>query len=141
MSVTFDTSKLVDVAKAIGAARLEAVCIDLVNTIRQNVSVPGRTKTQVTISRGKNAGKTRTKWGALNSAPSAPGDFPAKQTGWLRSSMAYEIDRENLTAKVGTAVNYGRYLEMGTSRMAARPWLLRSAAEQHGRRAQILAGK
>jgi phage gpG-like protein len=32
----------------------------------------------------------------------------------------------NIRAKVGTNIIYGAYLEFGTSKMAARPWLQRS---------------
>lgn len=114
MSVDFDISRVISIAKGVGAARLEAACIHLVNAIRQNLSTPGRTQSQVTVKRGKFAGTTRTKWGALNSKPSQPGDFPAKQTGTLRSSIAYDLDKENLTAKVGTSLLVGKWLELGT---------------------------
>jgi hypothetical protein len=169
MPVTFNIPQVIAIAKGIGAARLEAACVHLVNSIRQNISVPGRTQSQVTISRGKNAGKTRTKWGALNTKPSQPGDFPAKQTGTLRSSIAYTIDKETLTAKVGTASMVGKWLELGTrggtiisvknARVLAdalghvfgtrvvqgailpRPFLTKTVTQERGNLNQIMAGK
>lgn len=132
---------MIALVRGIAGARLEAACVHLVNKMRENVSVAGRTKTQVTVSRGKNKGKTRTKWGALNSKPSAPGDFPAKQTGKFRSSIAYTVDKQTLSAKVGTSLKYGKFLEMGTRKMAPRPWLLRTAGEEKQAVNQIMAGK
>lgn len=58
---------------------------------------------------------------------SRPGDPPFKQTGHLRRSVAREVI--GLTARVGTNLDYGRFLELGTRHMAARPWLRRALAE------------
>ena len=58
---------------------------------------------------------------------SLPGAYPASDTGRLAYSVrAIPPTQGNLTAEVGTAVDYGPMLEFGTSRMAARPWLLPS---------------
>ena len=66
---------------------------------------------------------------------SAPGRPPAIDTGALRSSVTHEVNASGLDAKVGsdkdrlkrqtvgTDVDYGYYLEMGTRRMKPRPWL------------------
>lgn len=59
--------------------------------------------------------------------PSAPGEPPHKQTGHLRRSVANEI--EGSVGRVGTNLKYGRWLELGTARMAARPWLRRALNE------------
>jgi HK97 gp10 family phage protein len=61
--------------------------------------------------------------------PSAPGEPPHKQTGRLRASVASEVDAAAQTARVGTNVKYGKYLELGTRRMKPRPWLRRSLSE------------
>ena len=47
-------------------------------------------------------------------------------TGRLRSSIANEIgqDGEGLVAVIGTNVEYAPYVELGTSKMAAQPFLL-----------------
>lgn len=58
---------------------------------------------------------------------STPGAYPATDTGRLASSVRMELPTVgNIVGKVGTAVKYGAWLEFGTSRMAARPWLLPS---------------
>lgn len=58
---------------------------------------------------------------------SAPGAYPATDTGRLVSSVRMILPTaSSMSGEVGTAVNYGAWLEFGTSRMAARPWLLPS---------------
>jgi len=58
-------------------------------------------------------------------------DRAAKQncpvdTGRLRSSITNELgqDGEGLVATIGTNVEYAPYVELGTSKMAAQPFLL-----------------
>lgn len=60
--------------------------------------------------------------------PSKPGEPPHVQTGRLRGSIAYEV--EGNVARIGTNVIYGRHLELGTSKMAPRPWLRRMLIER-----------
>lgn len=58
---------------------------------------------------------------------SAAGGYPATDTGRLASSVRVILPTAtSLSGEVGTAVKYGAWLEFGTSRMAARPWLLPS---------------
>lgn len=49
-------------------------------------------------------------------------------TGRLRNSITGESDEK--TAQVGTNVEYGPYVELGTSRMAERPFI-KPAIENH----------
>lgn len=60
---------------------------------------------------------------------SAPGEYPKRQSGHLIKNVPYEVDGEELMARFGTNVKYGRYLEEGTKRMAKRPWLTRVIKE------------
>lgn len=56
---------------------------------------------------------------------SAPGDPPAAQTGHLRGSVQVDLSRlqeSNPRGRAGTNVNYGLFLELGTRKMAPRPW-------------------
>jgi len=69
---------------------------------------------------------------------SAPGDFPSLRTGHLRRNVQMELDADALVARVGTNVPYGRYLEFGTRKMAARPWLSRTLRETAGEVRKIL---
>jgi len=65
--------------------------------------------------------------------PSLPGEPPKKVTGHLRMNIKHEMDRALIEAHVGTNVPYGKFLELGTRKMAPRPWLraalVRNAAE------------
>jgi HK97 gp10 family phage protein len=65
--------------------------------------------------------------GSVSHQASSPGEYPANDTGRLLNSIQVEAPSlGNLTGRVGTNVQYGPMLEFGTSRMAARPWLLPS---------------
>jgi HK97 gp10 family phage protein len=67
------------------------------------------------------------------SFPSKPGQPPHKQVGVLRGSVTYEVGyaaNGALTARVGTNIVYGKFLELGTRRMKARPWLKRALNEK-----------
>jgi hypothetical protein len=44
------------------------------------------------------------------------------------------------TARVGTNIKYGLYLELGTRSMSARPWLRRALAERRAKIARIFGG-
>ena len=66
-------------------------------------------------------------------APSAPGEPPAIQTGTLRRSIGHERAGEPdmpmvivgpRTVKGGEGLKYARFLEFGTPKMAARPYLV-----------------
>ena len=92
---------------------VEAACYVVENYAKQLVSVSGT---------GGKPGKKR----VYGSSPSAPGSPPHKQRGSLRLRIAHVVNRRTLTGKVGTPYKYGLFLELGTSRMAARPWLRRS---------------
>ena len=56
---------------------------------------------------------------------SAPGQYPASDTGRLASSVRM-VPVGPTAYEVGTNVEYGPMLEFGTVKMAARPWLLPS---------------
>ena len=56
---------------------------------------------------------------------SLPGSPPHKRTARLQTSITWVLgeDALGLYAAIGTNVEYGRYLEVGTDRMEARPYL------------------
>jgi len=57
--------------------------------------------------------------------PAPPGHAPATRSGTLRRSIAWKpgIDALSPYVDVGSNVLYAPYVEMGTSRMEARPFL------------------
>lgn len=65
------------------------------------------------------------KQNASQPPPSAPGSGPAVRTGRLRGSITWRLgtDERGLYADIGSAVVYAPYVELGTSRMAPRPYL------------------
>lgn len=73
--------------------------------------------------------------------PSKPGEPPRKRTGWLQRNVVYSIDRATLSARVGVTQNarYGAYLEVGTSRMLARPFLRSTLAACRQEMLQLVA--
>ena len=80
------------------------------------------------IQRGPKSGRIYEKYHPRRThKASASGEYPATDTGQLASSVRMVFpSASNLSGEVGTAVKYGAWLEFGTSRMAARPWLFPS---------------
>ena len=71
---------------------------------------------------GNRSGRTYTVPGtSVTYTASAPGEAPASRTGQLRGSIEYEIT--NNTGYIGTPLQYGAFLELGTNKAAPRPWL------------------
>lgn len=52
-------------------------------------------------------------------------------TGNLRGSITHEVDADDNAVYIGTNVEYAPYVELGTSRQKAQPFL-RPAASEHG---------
>lgn len=95
--------------------RLERAAIHLKNEIKKNIS---------------------------DSPPaSKPGEFPHRDSGELRRSMAHEVNKDKGVAFVGTNKTYGRDLELGTKDMEARPFLRPTLASERKAIKQILVGK
>lgn len=54
---------------------------------------------------------------------SAPGEFPATDTGTLVRSVQGEVEEGSLEAIASASTRYAKWLEMGTMTMAPRPFL------------------
>ena len=94
----------------------------IVNSTAQDV----RTTAVRSIQRGPKSGRVYERGpgnnlSALHQA-SAPDEPPATDTGSLANSIAVQRTGP-ISAAVGTGLVYGIYLEFGTQRMQARPWL------------------
>ena len=109
--------------------RITACCILLENHAKALLSVAGTGVAYATIKVKRKDGSVKTirKGSTLYGAsPSKPGEAPHKQTGRLRASVTHEV--VGLIGRVGTNLKYGRWLELGTWLVAARPWLRPSLA-------------
>ena len=54
---------------------------------------------------------------------SKPGDPPNTDTGRLIGSVRIQKDEQSKSVSVGSNVSYSKFLEVGTKKMKARPWL------------------
>ena len=89
-----------------------------------------RRDAQISITTGAVSGK--------NHKPSAPGEAPNNDTGNLASDSNIISERTGLTqAEVSSNADYSVALELGTSRMSARPFM-QPAAEQNRKKASLL---
>ncbi len=105
--------------KAIGAA-LAASVLELDGLAKERISGGGR------------SGRTYTRRSVSHTA-SAAGEYPKTDRGQLVASLFNRVSFDGLKAWFGTRLNYGRYLEYGTSRMAARPWLRPTFVDLEGK--------
>lgn len=83
----------------------------------KNTAVQGMTNTQVDNSKV---------YGKKGHHPSLPDNYPSVDTGTLRRSITYEVKTEGkkTIGRVGSPIEYGKFLETGTSRMTRpRKWL------------------
>lgn len=65
--------------------------------------------------------RSRSGGGTYEHMASSPGDAPNTDTGRLVQSIQVEVTGK--TVDVGSTLNYAAWLEFGTRRMGARPWL------------------
>jgi len=82
--------------------------------------VEGAAKTK--IQRGVATGRVYTRNGVTHQA-SAPGQPPATDTGALASSITHNVDKQQMTAEIGSNLVYATHLEFGTINMQARPFM------------------
>lgn len=106
--------------RRIAVERLRGACRLLTREIKKRLAIPN-----ALIQLGK-TGRKFTVRGSKGKYPSKPGEYPRKVTGNLQKSVTYEVDKEQLQGRVGTELDYGSYLELGTKNMKPRPWLMRT---------------
>lgn len=59
-------------------------------------------------------------------------------TGNLRGSITHEVDAGDNAVYIGTNVEYAPYVELGTSRQKAQPFLMPAASEHGAQYRQVL---
>lgn len=129
--------------------RVSACVIAIANRAKKLLSVPGTGGAIKSFSYWYGGGKRSVKkrGTVYGHAVSQPGESPRKQTGRLRSSVAFEVHdtAQGPVGRAGTNVKYGRPLELGAEgtrnkifkkptrpyrwRLLARPWLRRALQE------------
>jgi HK97 gp10 family phage protein len=103
------------------------------------VFVRGRTLSALMVLGQAGEDRARELIGTPGPPRSTPGSPPHMDTEALRDSITHEVDAGQMSARIGTNLDYGLYLEVGTSKMAARPWLRRAAMDIISRADQIIA--
>ena len=74
-------------------------------------------------SPGNQVQRSRQGGGTYTHTAAAKGNAPNTDTGKLVTSIAVEPNRSGVFALVGSNLDYAGFLEFGTSKMDARPWL------------------
>ncbi len=96
------------------------------------------------LHRGPKSGRVYEKYNPRRThRASAPGEYPASDTGRLAGSIEFLVpdgSEDKLVGQVSTRLRYGAYLELKSPMRGGRPWLLRSfnqeveGAREHLRR-------
>lgn len=55
---------------------------------------------------------------------SLPGEAPHRRTSDLMEGLEFEVNEEELKVTIRSTIGYGIFLELGTSKMQARPFLI-----------------
>ena len=125
-SMDWNGEKFLDLATKVNVAAMTKATAVVEANVKKNFTL-----------QGTGAKSKRTKTGKYHYA-SMPGQAPAIDDGALRASIASKVEKKGLTvhgyvgsdldkikqrAATGTDLEYGIYLELGTSKMKARPFL------------------
>jgi len=125
--------KMLEKSKQVHTSLGKAITTACINV--ENSAKLGMTQTRV------DPFKSYTRWkGKKVHLASAEGEYPAVDSGRLRQSITHsvEIEDSETVGRVGVNLPYGKYLEFGTSKMAARPWLAPSLEKNRAKIKQLL---
>lgn len=113
---------------------LDAMSVEAQREVKKSIAkvafkVEGDCKSN--ISRGSRSGRTYKRGKTRTHRASAAGQFPKTDTGALVSSINSQFNFNGFEATVGSRISapHGFWLEFGTPRMAARPWLSRTIGD------------
>lgn len=125
MEVSIHVEGLDRIERGTEAAR-KAISEELAKAMQASMLRVEREAKQ-SILNGQKSGRLY-KFGNVFHRASAPGEAPASNTGRLVNSIRGRVDTSalkqgRLEGTVSVNVSYGRPLEFGTSKMAARPFL------------------
>jgi HK97 gp10 family phage protein len=138
--MTWEGDKALVALKGVAWERLQRIAVFFWQAVvlALNVSNPRVPKKRTRNTSGGPKGSVY----ATYPTPSLPDEPPRKRTGWLQRNVLYELDKEKMEAKAGITVNalYGAFLELGTRKMAARPFL-KSTLEKTMPQLKAIAGE
>jgi len=107
--------------------RHRAILSDYEGDLRQLVGRAGnlvRNTAVQSINQGAKSGVVYEKYNPRRThRASAAGEPPATDTGFLVNNIALKVDVDGLGASVESRADYSTFLEFGTSKMAARPFM------------------
>lgn len=107
--------------------RHRAILSDYEGGLRQLVGRAGnlvRNTAVQSINQGAKSGVIYEKYNPRRThRASAAGEPPATDTGFLVNNIALKVDTDGLGANVESRADYSSFLEFGTSKMAARPFM------------------
>lgn len=109
-------------AQKAGNARAAVKAQEIRTEIIQTLGTPGQGRTYTHYMAMVNGHLVPVRKRDKPHTASAPADAPAVDTGHLRNSIGVQKIGEG-AYRVGTDVKYALYLEFGTRRMAARPFM------------------
>jgi len=92
------------------------------------------------IQQGAKSGKTYKKYNPTRThKASAPGEAPASDTGFLVSNIRVKDQKDFV--EVRSEASYSKFLEYGTSKMLARPFMFPASEKSKPKIAEILFQK
>ena len=108
---------------------------DILNTSKPEIMAEITTQAKLlqtairkNIAKGSRTGRRYKKKSVIHQA-SAPGEYPKTDTGELVSSIYDSVSSAEMQFVVGSGKKYARHLEFGTSKMQARPFMVRTFKE------------
>lgn len=119
--------------------RIKTACVFLHNQVKSDISQSGVLRYHPLTKKGTAAKSQKS---VYNFTHSRPGNPPYKQKGTLRRSVGWEV--KGLKGRVGVDLGmavYGKHLELGTRKMAARPFLRPALRKVSPQLRAILTGK
>ena len=136
--MTFKFSGIQDATKA-----LEKVKEDLENNMQEILLGGGqliRGEAIRSIQSGAKSGKTYKRYNPTRThKASAPGEAPASDTGFLVSNI--RVKEEKDVVQVRSEASYSKFLEYGTSKMLARPFLFPAFEKSKPKIAEVIFRK
>lgn len=81
-----------------------------------------RNAARKSILKGPKSGK-KYRFGGVEHIASAPGEAPANRSGRLLSTIEPTVDEQGLSVSITASTVYAKFLEFGTRKMAARPFM------------------